>query len=70
MDTIREGYPEMHKRCAETRMGFIHDSNTDSIWDASEEEREELWQHLYAQPGFGMVSETTKPKMLRDQQLI
>ena len=53
MQQIREGYPELFKQCAKTRMGFVHDSSTDSIWEASEQEREELWEHLYAQPGFG-----------------
>ena len=54
MKEIRQGYPELFKRCLATRMCFIHDSNFDSIWDASDEERGALWEHLYAQPGFGL----------------
>lgn len=49
----------MRSKTSELTFVFVycrHDSNPDSIWDASEEEREELWEHLYAQPGFGMVS--------------
>lgn len=34
-------------------MCFIHDSNPASIWDATPEEREKLWEYLYSQPGFG-----------------
>ncbi|KAK5175838.1 uncharacterized protein LTR77_000978 [Saxophila tyrrhenica] len=54
MADIRAGYPEMFEKLQKTRMCFIHDSNPDSIWEASPEQREELWEHLYAQPGFGM----------------
>lgn len=54
MAEIRKGYPELFKRCAATRMCFIHDANPDSIWEASDAQREELWEHLYAQPGFGL----------------
>lgn len=53
MDKIRKGYPELFKMVDSTRLSFMHDSNSASIWDASPEEREVLWEHLYAQPGFG-----------------
>lgn len=36
------------------------------IWDFSEQEREKLWEHLYAQRGFGMWLSNYK-EMLRDQ---
>lgn len=32
----------------------MHDANTDSIWYANEEEREKLWEELWATPGFPM----------------
>jgi cation diffusion facilitator CzcD-associated flavoprotein CzcO len=54
MQQIREGYPDLFERCLQTRMCFIHDANPDSIWEASASQREELWEHLYAQPGFGL----------------
>jgi cation diffusion facilitator CzcD-associated flavoprotein CzcO len=54
MESIRKGYPELFERCLKTRMCFIHDANPDSIWDASDEQREKLWEELYAQPGFGL----------------
>ena len=54
MELIRQGYPEMFKKLQETRMCFIHDANPSSIWEASDTEREELWDYLYGQPGFGI----------------
>lgn len=54
MQEIRTGYPKLFAQLQKTRMCFIHDANPDSIWDATPEQREELWEHLYAQPGFGM----------------
>ena len=54
MQTIREGYPALFEQLSKTRMSFMHDSNPASIWEASEAEREELWEHLYGQPGFGL----------------
>ena len=54
MQDIRIGYPELFQKLQKTKMCFIHDSNPDSIWEASPEQREELWEHLYAQPGFGI----------------
>ena len=54
MEEIRKGYPELFKKLNQTRMCFLHDANPDSIWEASDEEREKLWEELYASPGFGM----------------
>lgn len=53
MEQIRQGYPEMFERVNKTRLSFMHEANPNSIWDATPEEREVLWEHLYAQPGFG-----------------
>ncbi len=47
-------------------MCFIHDANPDSIWEASEAEREALWEHLYAQPGFGFWLSNYKEMLLED----
>lgn len=66
MDEIRKGYPGIFKRCLETRMCFIHDANPDSIWDASEAERQALWEHLYAQPGFGLWLSNYKEMLIED----
>ena len=53
MDGIRLAYPDMFKKIDATRLSFMHDINTASIWDATHEEREIFWEHLYSQPGFG-----------------
>lgn len=53
MDKIRKGYPELFKMINSTKLAFMHNSNDASIWDATPEEREVLWEVLYAQPGFG-----------------
>ena len=67
MAKIRKGYPELFEKLNKTRMCFLHDSNPDSIWDASPEEREALWEHLYAQPGFGLWLSNYK-EILVDQK--
>ncbi|KAI1609888.1 hypothetical protein EDD36DRAFT_410564 [Exophiala viscosa] len=53
METIRKGYPELLKKIDGSRLSFMHDIVTDSIWEATPEEREAFWEFLYAQPGFG-----------------
>jgi cation diffusion facilitator CzcD-associated flavoprotein CzcO len=53
MAKIRKGYPELFEKINRTRLSFMHDGNPASIWDATPEEREVLWEYLYAQPGFG-----------------
>ncbi|KAK3722030.1 hypothetical protein LTR37_002846 [Vermiconidia calcicola] len=64
MEGLRQGYPQLFEMLDKTKMAFMHDSNPDSIWEASEEEREELWETLYAQPGFGMWLSNYKEIML------
>ena len=53
MEKIRVSYPEIYKLVDASRASFIHDLSEKSIWDATPEEREAFWEHLYAQPGFG-----------------
>jgi len=53
MDKIRKGYPELFKMVNSTKLAFMHGANDSSIWDATPEERETVWEVLYAQPGFG-----------------
>ncbi|KAK3681843.1 hypothetical protein LTR37_020827 [Vermiconidia calcicola] len=54
MKKIREGYPELFRRCAETKMSFIHEAGNKKTTDATAEERELFWEDLYGQPGFGL----------------
>jgi hypothetical protein len=53
METIRKSYPELLKKVDSTRLSFLHDTSTTSIWEATPEERDAFWEHLYKQPGFG-----------------
>jgi hypothetical protein len=53
MEVIRKGYPEMIKKIDASRLSFLHDLSSKSIWEATPEEREVFWEMLYAQPGFG-----------------
>lgn len=55
MESIRKRYPEMLETLNQTRAGFLHDANySQSIWNATPEEREAFWEELYATPGFPM----------------
>jgi cation diffusion facilitator CzcD-associated flavoprotein CzcO len=54
MEQIRAGYPEMFKRCQETFACFLHTPDPRGTFEASEEEREAFFEHLYASPGFGI----------------
>lgn len=67
MDGIRRGYPALFERVNSTRLSFMHNSNTASIWDATPEEREVFWEYLYAQPGFGFWVSNYK-EILVDQK--
>jgi cation diffusion facilitator CzcD-associated flavoprotein CzcO len=52
MTTIRAKYPEYHQRCLESYACFIHMPNSQKLLDATPEERETLWEHLYTTRGF------------------
>lgn len=55
MASIRSRYPEIFKACAESPNGFMHQPLR-GFWDATAEQRRELWDHLYDQPGFAMMT--------------
>lgn len=52
MEVIRRNYPAIFQRCLESYSGFIHQADTRSVFDVSEEEREKYWEDLYSQAGF------------------
>ena len=54
MADIRSRYDEIFERCRKSFSGFIHDSDERRALDVSEEEREALYEELYAAPGFGI----------------
>jgi cation diffusion facilitator CzcD-associated flavoprotein CzcO len=49
---FKETYPEIHKRIRETPAGFMYDFDPRSALEVSREERLDLYEHLWAQPGF------------------
>ncbi len=49
---IKANYPEIFKRCRETFASFLHDFDTRSALEVSEEERLARYEELWAQPGF------------------
>ena len=51
---IKQGYPEMFARCAETYACFLHTADPRNTFDVPKEEREAFWEKLYASPGFGI----------------
>jgi cation diffusion facilitator CzcD-associated flavoprotein CzcO len=52
--TIKAGYPEMFRRCAETFACFIHTPDPRGTFEVSDEEREAFFEKLYGEPGFGI----------------
>jgi cation diffusion facilitator CzcD-associated flavoprotein CzcO len=56
MAKIRLRYPEIFQRCKETSNAFIHgNGDTRRTVEVPKEEREALWEKLYAEPGLGIV---------------
>ena len=48
----KASYPEIHKRCRESPVGFRYDFDPRSALEVSEEERLALYEELWALPGF------------------
>ena len=54
MARIKARYEEIYALCKTTPSWFIHSADPRKTFDASPEEREALWEKLYAEPGFGI----------------
>jgi cation diffusion facilitator CzcD-associated flavoprotein CzcO len=54
MRQIKANYADIFKRCSETFGAFIHGMDPRSALEATAEEREALFETLYAEPGFGI----------------
>ncbi len=54
MAEIRERYDEIFDTCARSPGGFAHMPDSRSFYDVSPEERREMWDRLYDEPGFGI----------------
>ncbi|KAK5048210.1 hypothetical protein LTR84_005880 [Exophiala bonariae] len=53
MAKYRSDYDAIFKRCAQTPMCFLHEADPRKSADVTDEERLQLWETIYAQPGFG-----------------
>ncbi len=51
---IKARYDEIYERCRDTATCFIHNADRRKALEVSAEEREEFWEKLYAEPGFGI----------------
>lgn len=51
---IKETYAEIFARCRTTFGQFIHDSDKRNAMDLSAAERDEFYEKLYSEPGFGI----------------
>ena len=51
---IKASYERIFRLCNETTNGFMHDADPRQALDVSTEEREEFWERLYGEPGFGI----------------
>lgn len=54
MEDIRARYPKIFELCQKTAGCFVHTHDPRSTFDLSEAERNEVWERLYAAPGFGI----------------
>jgi cation diffusion facilitator CzcD-associated flavoprotein CzcO len=53
-EKIKSSYPEIFQLCSETFGAFVHRPDERMALDVTQEEREALWEKLYAEPGFGI----------------
>ena len=49
---IKQNFPEIFRKCLETPGSFMHEFDTRSALDVSEEERVEQYEKLWQEPGF------------------
>jgi cation diffusion facilitator CzcD-associated flavoprotein CzcO len=56
MAAIRKRYDEIFARCAASPGGFEHTPDRRGFRSMSKEQRTELWNHLYEQPGFALLN--------------
>ncbi|ANK81931.1 MAG: cyclohexanone monooxygenase [Rhizobiales bacterium NRL2] len=54
MADIRSRYDEIFANCAKSPGGFEHQPDRRGFWEVTREERIQLWDRLYDEPGFGI----------------
>jgi cation diffusion facilitator CzcD-associated flavoprotein CzcO len=64
---IKASYPEIFKKCRESFGSFMHTFDPRSALEVTPEEREALFEKLYAEPGFGIWLGTFQDT-LRDEK--
>ena len=54
MEEIRQRYDEIFEVCARSPGGFEHEPDRRGFYEVRPEQRKELWDRLYDEPGFGI----------------
>ena len=54
MNEIRDRYDEIFETCARTPGGFEHEPDRRGFYEVNQQERYELWDRLYEEPGFSI----------------
>ena len=54
MEEIKSRYDQIYAHCRTTATSFIHNADPRATFDVSAQEREAIWEKLYAEPGFGI----------------
>lgn len=54
MEEIRQRYDEIFEVCARSPGGFEHEPDRRGFYEVNPEQRKELWDRLYDEPGFGI----------------
>jgi len=54
MEEIRQRYDEIFEVCARSPGGFEHEPDRRGFYEVSPEQRKQLWDRLYDEPGFGI----------------
>lgn len=67
MDEIRARYDEIFAACAQSPAAFEHTPDPRSFYDVSPQERRELWDRLYSEPGFG-IHLANFPEIFTDEE--
>jgi len=54
MRQIKDRYDEIFALCARTPGGFVHQPDRRGFYTVTDEQRQEKWEELYNEPGFGI----------------
>jgi cation diffusion facilitator CzcD-associated flavoprotein CzcO len=54
MAAIKTRYAEIFAKCRSTPSGFVHDVDSRTTFEVTDEQRNDFWERLYHGPGFGI----------------